>query len=198
MGRDDKRRTKIVDDGQILGHRPVTAEMEVGDAFEPKRRKPPVRELARTGLFLPLDQGAAPELPPDDAPPTADASRVPREIAEPGHVQFVEMCPTPLFQLDVEARIEWANEPFADFARKDVADLAGERIDTTRLGVIYPSVYSDITTCLAEDQPPTLRQTLRYQLQDGRELARGCWIVPEVDQDGRVARLYGYLLPIED
>lgn len=198
MGKDNRRRTKTVDDGQILGQRPVTAEMDPGDAYKPKHRKPPVRELARTGLFQQLKQGAPPELPPDDAPSTADASRVPREIAEPGHVQFVQLCPTPLFQLDAEARIEWANEPFAEFARKDVADLAGERIDTTRLGVIYPSVYSDITTCVAEDQPPTLRQTLRYQLQDGRELARGCWIVPELDEEGRVIRLYGYLLPIED
>lgn len=198
MGKDEKRKTKIVDDGQIIGQRPVTAEMESDDGFRPKNRSPPVRELARTGLFHAHGSGALPHFPPDDAPPTADASRVERAVMEPGHVQFVELCPTPLFQLDAEARIEWANEPFADFARKDVADLAGERIDTTRLGVIYPSVFSDITTCVAEDQPPTLRQTLRYQSQDGRDLARGCWIVPELDEAGRVARLYGYLLPIEE
>lgn len=192
------RTTKIVDDGQILGQRPVTAEMEVGDEFKPRGRKPPVRELATTGLFQTLPRGAAPQLPPDEAPVTSDATRVLRELMEPNPVQFVELCPTPLFQLDTEARIEWANEPFAEFARKDAADLAGERIDTTRLGVIYPSLYSDICACMAEDQPPTLRQTLRYQNQDGRDLARGCWLVPELDDAGRVTRLYGYLLPVED
>jgi len=198
MSKKDRRKTKIVDDGQIMGQRPLTGEMKIGEAHRPKRRKPPVRELARTGLFQPLNHALVPELPPDEAPPTADSSRVSRGLIEPGHKQFVELCPTPLFQLDADARIEWANEPFAEFARKDLADLAGERIDTTRLGVIYPSVFSDITTCMAEDQPPTLRQTLRYQLQGGQELARGCWIVPELDETGRVARFFGYLLPIED
>ncbi len=198
MGKDDKRITKIVDEGQILGQRPVTAEMEPSDEFRPKRRKPPVRDLARTGLFQSLSPNATPQLPPDDAPATEDATRIERALGEPGHVQFVELCPTPLFQLDTEARIEWANEAFAEFARKDAEALAGERIDSTRLGVIYPSVYSDICTCMAEDQPPTLKQSLRYQLQDGRELARGCWVVPELGDDGRVVRLFGYLAPIED
>jgi PAS domain-containing protein len=197
MGKDDRRKTKIVDEVQIVGQRPVTAELGAKAELQPKAR-PPVRELARTGLFQPLTPVMPPQLPPDEAPPTADATRVVRDLGEPDHLLFVERCPTPLFQLDAEARIEWVNEPFAEFARKDAPDLAGERIDSTRLGVIYPSVYSDIVTCLAEDQPPTLRQTLRYQLQDGREQARGCWIVPELDDTGRVARLFGYLLPIED
>ncbi len=199
MGKDDNKRiTKIVDERQIVGQRPVTAEIESEEAFKPKQRSPPVRDLARTGVFHAFGKSSQPQIPPDEAPPTEDASRVVRDVVEPGHVQFVQLCPTPLFQLDAEGRIEWANEPFADFARKGVVDLAGERIDTTRLGVIYPSVFDDITTCLAEDQPPTLRQTLRYQSQDGRDLARGCWIVPELDETGRVARLYGYLLPIEE
>jgi len=198
MGKDKRPKTKIVDEVQIVGQRPVTAEMDLGDSYKPKRRKPPVRELARTGLFQSLAPGAKPQLPPDDAPVADDDSRIERDLMEPGHVQFVELCPTPLFQLGADARIEWANEPFAEFARKDASALAGERIDTTRLGVIYPSVYSDICTCVAEDQPPTLKQSLRYELQDGRELARGCWIVPELDDEGRVKRLYGYLLPIED
>lgn len=198
MGKEKKRTTKIVDEGQILGQRPVTAELDPGDAFKPRGRKPPVRELARTGLFHSISQGATPQLPSDEAPPTQDASRVERPVLEPDHARFVACCPTPLFQLDPEGRIEWANEPFAEFARKEVVELAGERIDATRLGFIYPSVLADIQTCVAEDQPPTLRQTLRYKLQDGRELARGCWLVPELDESGRVTRLYGYLLPIED
>lgn len=199
MAKDDNKRiTKVVDERQIVGQRPVTGEVKSEDGFKPKLRSPPVRDLARTGVFHALGKSAQPQIPADEVPPPADASRVKRDITEPGCVQFVVLCPTPLFQLDAEGRIEWANEPFADFARKDVADLAGERIDTTRLGVIYPSVFSDITTCLAEDQPPTLRQTLRYQSQDGRDLARGCWIVPELDDNGRVERLYGYLLPIEE
>lgn len=193
MGKDDRPTTEIVDDEQILGERPVTGAQP---KFQPRPR-PPVRDLARTGLFHAQSEPLA-VLPSDDAPPTQDETRAPRGPVEVAAQQVVGLCPFPLFQLDPEGRIEWCNGPFCDFARKSLEALAGERVDTTRLGVIYPSVLLEVTTCVQQAQPPTLRQTLRYQLQDGREIVRGCWIVPDTDEAGKTRRLYGYLYPIED
>ncbi len=169
-----------------------TSETSSAPAGRPQRSRPPVRERARTALY----ERAVPRAPRPDPPPESVANRgKAKAVAAATSRPFVELCPFALFQLDTLGNLLWANERFAELVREDPAKLVGQPVAGTRLGVVYPRLAADLQVAAEQVAPPTLKQGVRFEEQDGRTVSWLCWLAPETDAFGEVLRFFGYLHP---
>jgi len=191
MSNTPKQRTTQVQPQQIVEERPETTD-------QPRRHRPPVRERAPTSLYPRVAPPRSTEAP--ERPAVAPAPEpVPRaKPAAAAHRQLVSLCPLPLVQLDTLGNVLWANDPFCEFVREDRDALLGRRVDETRLGVLYPTVLSELQTCAGQVAPPTIKQVLRFEERDGRSVTWLCWLAPETNAFGEVLRLFGYLHPLSE
>jgi PAS domain-containing protein len=203
MTKDSKKKrpkTTEVHENQILDEHDTPPAAEVPETTpasstgRPRRARPPVRERARTALY----ERAVPPAPRPAPPPEPGTSRGKvKAVAAATSRPFVELCPFALFQLDTLGNLLWANERFAEFVREDPAELVGKPVAGTRLGVVYPRLATDLRVAAEQVAPPTLKQVVRFEEQDGRTVSWLCWLAPETDAFGEVLRFFGYLHPLQ-
>jgi hypothetical protein len=85
------------------------------------------------------------------------------------------------------------NKAFCRFMREAEADLLGRRIGETRLAMVYPSVQSDAEACGRQRDRVPLRRAFAFALEDGSRNELLCWLRPELNREGRVVAVDGYI-----
>ncbi len=115
----------------------------------------------------------------------------------PVHQPMVDQCPFPMFQVNTKGRITYANDSFCHFVNEDLPKLRGRSVDETRLSVVYPSVENDVLSCVRKKQFEPLQLTFSFELKDGRKNTMLCWLKAQLDKNGRVERVNGYIHPVD-
>jgi PAS domain S-box-containing protein len=114
-------------------------------------------------------------------------------LAEESRLVF-QNCPCPLFRVNTEPKILVANPAFCQFVGLDLQTAIGKTLDTTRLGLVYPTLRMDIISCALNRQP--LQQLLHFQKDEGKVISVLLWLVPELDASQNETTFTGIILPM--
>lgn len=126
-------------------------------------------------------------------------TRPDRSSSEPGQAHyrgFFDQSPFPMFQLDRKARIITANRSFRHFVGINKREMVGRLIDTTRLAHVYPNIVDDLNAALKRRRKKPIQRILSFTQPDGQRIPMMSWLIPELDNTGRIIRFYGYVHPL--
>ncbi|MFH2008281.1 MAG: protein kinase [bacterium] len=133
--------------------------------------------------------------PTTDKIPHAAATTVPGTVAAAESVArpWTE-CTLPLFTVDPAGRILSATPAFERLVQPPTGQVLGDTLAATKLGNIYPTVDDDVARGALERRP--VQRTIKFQTATGQEAALMFWLVPKLDDEGRVTSLWGVLVPV--
>ncbi len=115
----------------------------------------------------------------------------------PMHQAMVDQSPFPMFQLDSQARIVYANESFCRFVHSPIEKIRGRGVQDTRLGMVYPSIHTDVIACVKRRGSQPIQRAFSFALRDGLTSSMLCWLKAQLDKRGRVVRVNGYIHPVD-
>ncbi|MFH2008096.1 MAG: protein kinase [bacterium] len=113
--------------------------------------------------------------------------------SDPIYQPLVDQSPFPMFQLDTQARIVYANEAFCYFVRTPLEHLRGRVIEDTRIAIVYPSIQTDADRLIRKPSSGPLQRAFSFELKDGTKSSMLCWLVPQLNDKELVTRLHGYI-----
>ena len=121
-----------------------------------------------------------------------------QEGASTDFKRFFDLCPCPLFQLDPQGRLLQANKAFRRFVGVKKGEAIGQPVDGTRLAYVYPGIVADVKAAVQRGRRTPLQRVLAFEQPKGTRVPMMCWLTPDVDDQGNVTQINGYIHPLHE